>query len=321
MRQVTVALGLLALLACGGGGGGGGGSPTTASAVVSTPSPMPIAGWPAGTTVQLVDGDTGQLVQGPVVVAGVTVQAGAPLPSAAAVGATVDVSIPGFLPRATLVRTGETRLMLWPDSATLPGDYTRSLVYVSSYTDAGVEVLDSLRRLPTRVRTVAVVPSADIMGDSDAMDAHRDAIDGINGATAQLGLVYQLGGTGDLSVPTRVDPTAGSCPDRLTHAFANVWVSGANEITRAEITFCSSEIAATFGTVAHELGHTVGLRHSLDAHDMMYPWVQSSTSPTPTTREALTISLMRARRAGSQWPDNDRDASGAAAVRVETIVD
>ena len=316
MRQATVALVLLALLACGGGGG----SPTSGSGVAPTPPPKP-TGWPAGTTVELVDGDTGRSVQGPVVVAGVTAPAGTPLASAAAVGTTVDVSIPGFLPRQTIVRTGETRLLLWPDSAAIPGDYTRSLVYGSSAAQPGSEALDSMRRLPTTTRTVAVVPSADIQGDPDALDAHRAAIDAINGATAPLGVSYRLGGTGDLTLPTKVDPSAGSCPDRTTRAFASLWVSGANEIVRAEITFCGTAISATLGTVVHELGHTMGLRHSLDAYDMMYPYAQSSRPSTPTRREALTMSLMRARRSGTQWPDNDRDASGAAAVRVVIVVD
>ncbi len=58
-----------------------------------------------------------------------------------------------------------------------------------------------------------------------------------------------------------------------------------------------------------------------DGGDMMYPYVRSSRSSAPTGREALTMSLMRARRPGTQWPDNDRDATGAAAVRVEIVVD
>ena len=98
-------------------------------------------------------------------------------------------------------------------------------------------------------------------------------------------------------------------------------MSGANEITRAEITFCTSSIAATLGTVSHELGHTIGLRHSRDAGDMMYPYSVSSSSATPTEREVLTMHMMRARRPGTLWPDNDREASKAARVRVETVID
>ena len=316
MRQVKAAIGMLVLAACGGGGG----SPTSGGVTPPTPTPRP-TGWPAGTTVELVDGGAGQTVSAPIVVAGATVPAGAPLASAASEGATVDVSVSGFLPRQTIVRTGETRLVLWPDSATLPGDYTRSLVYTSGAASPGSEILDALRRLPSRLRSVAVMPSAGIQSDPDAMDAHRAAIDGINGATVPIGVTYRLGGNGDLAVPTNVDAADSACAERTTRAVTRMWLSGTNEITRAEIVFCGTAIAATLGTVVHELGHTMGLRHSLDRNDTMYPFAGSLRSPTLTSREALTMSLMRTRRSGTLWPDNDRDAGGAAAQRVVTVID
>jgi hypothetical protein len=315
MRRTAASVALLALAACGGGGS----SPTGASGGSPTPSSQG-SGWPAGTTVQLVDGASGQAIPGSIAVGGASVQSGTPLGSAAAAGATVDVSLLGFLNRQTLVRTGETRLVLWPSSSSLPGDYTRMLVYTGSGATEGS--LEAMRRPSTRVRTVAVVPSADLQGNPDAMEAHRAAIDSVNAASAPLGLTYQLGGTGDLNVPTRVDPSASTClTDPNTRAFTSLFMSNASEITRAEIVFCAASVSSVKGTIAHELGHVFGLRHSLDSHDLMYPYAQSSRSQVPTSRETLTMSLMRTRRPGTVWPDNDRDSTAAADERVVVVVD
>jgi hypothetical protein len=267
--------------------------------------------------VELVNGETGAALSAPLLVAGTPVPAGTPLVAGVAAGATVDVVLPGFLSRQTIVRTGETRLVLWPDTAAFPGEYTRALVYTSaSATDAGAAA--GLRRLPTRVRTVVVQPSAGIQADAEAMDAHRGAVDSLNSATAALGVRYALEGTGDLTVPTRVDPGYESCGE-LTRALATIWTSGAGEVTRAEITFCSEATARSRSTAAHELGHTFGLRHSTDPRDMMYGTYRASRSPTPLPRELLIMSLMRARRAGTVWPDNDRDSTAAAVVRFEVM--
>jgi hypothetical protein len=265
-----------------------------------------------------VNGETGQPIAGPLILAGASLQSGTPLASSAAEGATVDVTIAGFLPRQTLVRTGETRLVLWPDSGSLPGDYTRALVYTSA---GGSASLDVMRRLPSRVRTVAVVPSATIQADSEAMEAHRAAIEALNGVSAPLGVAYSLGGTGDFSVPTTVDPSASACANSTTRAVTNRWASSANEVVRAEITYCRDAIARTPGTIVHELGHTFGLQHSIEPGDTMYPYAQSSRATTPTSRESLTMSLMRARRSGTEWPDNDRAATAAASLHFESIVD
>lgn len=314
MRR-TMAVLMLTLCACGGGGGR---VPTAGSAPPSAPATPAPSGWPVGTVIQLLDGETGQSVQGSLSVAGVSVPAGAPLPTAATSGATVDVVLPGFLPRQTLVRTGETQLLLWPESPALPGDYTRALVYTATSVP---ETLASMRRLATRVRSVAVLLSADLQNDSPTVEAHRAAIDGLNGMAAPLGVAFLLGGAADFSIPARVDASAGLCAEGSVRAFTSLWLSGANEITRAEVTYCGGAIASTPGTIAHELGHTLGLRHSLNPNDMMFGQARSVRSTTPTPRESLAFRLMRARRAGTEWPDNDRAATAPAAARVEVVVD
>jgi hypothetical protein len=306
MRRVGVALGLVVGLAgCGGGGGGGGVTTPT------TPAPLPPSGWPAGTVVELVDGETGAPVtRAQVLVAGSPVTVGAPLATAEPNGATVDVTAGGHLTRQTSVRTGESRLVLWPETPEYPGDYTKALVYLN---DDGEEV--PLKRMGSRVGTVALSPSAEIQADPAAIQAHREAAAAMS--IPAVGISYVVGGAADFTVATRIEPGYSCCGDR-TRACATTWLGSAGAITRAEIVFCSAEYSRSAGTTAHELGHTFGLRHSTDRWDLMYRYYSQGRSTEPTGREILTMAMMRQRRPGTVWPDNDRNAQ-AAAVRIEVI--
>ena len=123
MRRLAVLAPLL-LAGCGGGGGR-----------VSDPSAVaapPPSGWPAGTTLQILGGDTGQPTQAQVLVNG-TPYGG----QAAPAGTPLELRAPSYLTRETLVRTGETRFVLWPDSDALPAEYTRALVYVEVALEGG----------------------------------------------------------------------------------------------------------------------------------------------------------------------------------------
>jgi Matrixin len=301
MGRVGIGLALMAALAgCGG------------SASPSGSSPASVSGWPAGAVVELVSGETGAVVTGAqVVIGGLPASAGVPLGSAVAAGETVDVTATGFLPRRTLVRTGEMRLVLWPDTPAYPGAYTRALVYTDTQ-DGGGQA--SLRRLASRVRSVAVSPSAEVQADAAAMQAHREAA----AALSTAGMTYVIGGAAEFTVPTRIDPGYSSCSQAGRRGSTLTWVAGAGEITRAEVVFCGMEYARSLGTVVHELGHTFGLRHSSDARDMMAATYRPSRATAPTGRETLTMALMLQRRPGTVWPDDDRTAQ-AAARRFEEV--
>jgi hypothetical protein len=238
---------------------------------------------------------------------------------AAAEGATVDVEHPDFLTRQTLVRRAVARLTLWPDHSKLPSDYTKALVYTASTTTDSTSIVP-LERIPPRVRTLAVVPSAELAADTRVMEAHRQAADYFNVA-AEGRTVFSIGGSAEISVPTRMEPDAAPCAGNSGRLFTRTWVAG-YEVTRAEIVFCG-ELPTRYPTpIAHELGHVFGLAHSQDRRDVMYPFYEANPRGQHgfSEREMLTMSLIHLRRGGNSWPDNDRSAA-TNAVRVRIFVD
>jgi len=294
-RRIVGAVGIaVATISCGGGGGPAPSPPTTAS------TPAPVSGWPAGTVVQLVNAETGAPITGQLDVGGVMADSGAPLATAAAPGATVDVTVAGFLPRQTTVRTGVTSVGLWPDDERITSNYSHALVYSWN----GDESPDTpLYRLPPRVRSVAIT------GDFDEI---AKAVDIINVGTTHAGVTFFAGGTGDLAVPVRLDPTADTCLEERVLAYAQIWTSR-NEITRAEIVVCDPRNAVA-PTLAHEMGHVFGMGHSEDQRDLMGAY-RGPSGDAFTEREMTIMSLMMQRRGGNLWPDNDRTAATSGVGR------
>jgi hypothetical protein len=303
-----------ASLSCGGGGGGG--SPATPV----LPTPLP-SGWSAGTVVTVVSGETDVPVAGArVTVAGtphVTDGAGQAVVQAAAEGATVDVEAAGYLTRQTLVRYAVTRLTMWLDSAKLPGDYTKALVYTASTLSDSTSIVP-LERIPPRVRTLALVPSDALAADPQSMAAHRQAPDYFNVAVEGR-TVFSVGGTADMTVPTRIDAADTACEGERGRLMARTWVSR-YEVSRAEIIFCGEKPTRLATPITHELAHIYGLAHSPDRRDVMYRYYSSRDEHGFTERETLTMSLVSLRRGGNTWPDNDR-AAATSGTRVRVFVD
>ena len=299
MNRVIGIVGL-AVLAAACGGGGGGGHSTAAPTRVATPAP--VSGWPAGTVVQLVNAETGAAVQGQLNVGGVMVDSGAPLASAVAPGVTLDVIAAGFLPRLTTVKTGVPKIGLWPDDERITANYSHALVYGWGEGD--------------RERALSSAAEGPLRGDLGRLLGDRGAAEIINAATTRYGVTFFAGGTGDMTVPVRLDPTAETCQGEGVLAFARIWTTN-QEISRGEIIVCAPRNAIS-PILAHEMGHVLGLAHSEDQRDMMGPY-QGPSRGEFTDREITVIGLMMQRRGGNTWPDNDRTAT-ATGVRRHDIV-
>jgi hypothetical protein len=142
----------------------------------------------------------------------------------------------------------------------------------------------------------------------------------MNAALAGRGPMFAVGGSGDFTLPVRVDPSDSVCAGGTRRATTWIWLTAAGEIQRAEVVACAEAFARNVGTMTHELGHAFGLRHSSDDRDLMCPMYRSSRSIAPTPRETLAMSLLVQRRAGTVWPDNDRNVQ-ASARRLEIVVD
>ncbi len=281
----------------------------------------PPSGWSAGTVVTVVSGQTdAPVARARVIVAGtphVTDGEGQAVVQAAAEGATVDVEAADFLARQTLVRHAFTRLTLWPDHSRLPGDYTKALVYTASTVDDSTSIVP-LDRLPPRVRTLTLAPSDALAAEPRAMAAHRQAADYFNVAVEGR-TVFSVGGTADMTVPTRIDADDATCAGKPGRIFARIWAPG-HEVSRAEIVFCGEAPTRLASPIAHELGHVFGLAHSADSRDVMYPYYDSRVEHGFTERETLTMSLIYLRRGGNTWPDNDRTAA-TSEMRLRVFVD
>jgi hypothetical protein len=315
--RVLVASSVIVLGSCGGGDRGS--TPTT--------MPSPPAGLDAGTVLTLVSGETGAPVAGATVTIGAQTSTSdaagqVRLTAVAAPGTTIDVLHPAHLDRLSTVRTGTgQRFALWPktNAAGLNEHYTATLVYTSAADPPGPTGEAALQRLP-RGGTPVVVPSADLLADGPAMDAHYQALATINEATGGA-VTYLLAPSRPPSgvvVATRLDLQDSRCQQGGLRGYARGTYQG-QELVSAEVVFCSFA-AARSATVAHELGHTFGLRHSPDDRDLMYFQFSSRRATTFGPRESLLMRLMLDRPPGNRFPDNDRSASAAGGTSERVTI-
>ncbi len=306
---MKISIGVLAVLCAISCGGEKNSSPVSPSTPVLPRVPA---------SVVLMSGETGQPAAGAtVVIAGQSLRADASgqvmVPPGVNVGAFVDLVVPGFLDRQTSLREGTTppRLTLWPRTSPtgLDENFTAILVYTSTAEGAPIGGL-GLRRIRAGTTAVYVVLSDNLLNDAASVAWHQLGADSINVATGGR-LIYQLSTNpppGAVIINASYDPTNTGC-GATTRGFSSSRVSG-GEITGGSIVYCVPGAPRT-GTVVHEMGHSFGLLHSPNRTDLMYFSFVSGRSEIYTPREALAMRLMMDRPAGTRFPDNDRETSGA----------
>ena len=232
-------------------------------------------------------------------------------PDTAVVGSTLSLSADGFLTLRTAWDGGD--VLLWPDDADLPVDYTRAFVY--NHADPG-----TLHRLPSGIGTVAVQTDASIPQGSRMYDEL------INGAAllsaAHPSLEYAVGGVGQFSVAVTVDPADPGFV-QIPGAGALTYVQNASDGSIAKVRTVARgelEVFYTWDNVrtmfAHELCHGTGLAHS--PHGLMAATVESYGNHDFTATEKLVMKLHYSRRNGTQLAATSEDENPVRAQSFDT---
>jgi hypothetical protein len=219
------------------------------------------------------------------------------------VGTLTTVRAPGFLVRDAPF-TGEP-FYLWPQDA----DYVQALIYNEYFPG---------RRLSRWTTGFAVSP--DGLDPSDVETLHE----GVAEIARASGLPITVASGGAVTVV--VDPAAprfAQQPPAI--AFAQMTFRG-NTIVGARVVFeerrsvSSGRRSGRHNTLLHELGHVLGLGHSMDPGDVMSigPDRRSERSFGEPERLALKL-IYRWRQAGNVFPDS-APAAGAATAGERTVV-
>ena len=288
------------------------------------PTTMDDGSIPPGTALTIVNGETGAPVAGArVVVAGQDYASdtagGVSLTARAARGSLVDVLAPAFFDRQTLLRSrADTRLTLWPRRSLTGLDETLTGHLVYTLTTDGAPYAEApLRRPPFGTRTVTVALSAELAADPEAVGFHERAVGQLTAANGgQVSYVLGPAPPGMPMVDVRFDPADPGCEERV-RAFAQNSTRG-GEVVSTRIVYCVDD-AARSSTVAHELGHAFGLRHSPSSRHVMYGFHHRGGIAEFTDAEVLAMALMLQRRGNNRFPDDDRQSSASGDL-VERFV-
>ena len=279
---------LVAVWAAGCGGGGGGATAPSAPQAAATPTPPPappefLDGWSGAPAVASVE------------------------PAAPTMGARTVVSGAGYLTREAVF--DGSPYFLWPST---DESYVRTFVY-NEFVPG--------RRLTRWEQGFAVTASPELLSD----ERIRPIIDAAAAeASRASGLPISVQSSGEVSVV--VDPTDARFASGDAVALTRLTFRG-NVIVGARLIFLDQKYLLATGnrvrtnTMLHEMGHTLGLGHSPDGHDVMHVEGQRTDAREFSERENVTLRMMYARRKpGNTAPDRDPALSASSSQAGEVTI-
>jgi Matrixin len=283
MRTRTSTLVAISLLASACGGGGG--------ATAPGPVPTAAAAAPAAVAPEVRDGGTGASVAGALTT-----------PPQVIPGAPLAVSAAGYLRRQQFLVGGQA-VFLWPQSE----DYVRSIVYAGG--DYG------LIRWDHGFRVKAWPGTEDKMA---VVVAEASRVSGLpitlTDGTAEVEIVL------DPSDPALADLNALAVTYRT---YSGLTITGARIVFRSVGEFLGNtrQHGGRTNTSLHEIGHVLGLDHSIDRHDVMSEDDERNPTLTYGPDEELALRMMYGHRAaGNAAPDRAPGVPTATSVRAPRAV-
>jgi hypothetical protein len=283
--RTVVVLVLLPVFGCG--------SPTAAPASAALP-----------TSLKIVAGDTGAPVPGAQVTVGgasvVTSASGEVVLDDRAVGReAVRVDSAGFLRRETVLGGGT--VSLWPTRASYPEQYVESLIYRPSSSAAALANGPDHPLNRVMAARVSLATTAVLRADPQAMAVLQSSAAVITEAT---------GGQVEFALDDPSAPVVFSVviDDHARDGALTLRRVRNDVIEGGSVTFSRRpgfEPAHDVRYVVHELGHVLGLEHSMVPTDMMYYTVLPDSPITFTENERITIRLLLQRSPGNLYPDRD----------------
>lgn len=191
----------------------------------------------------------------------------------------LSVSRPGYLPRV-----GRTAVELWPQ----PPEYVAALVYGQDYGQSS-RPLRPTKRWPDGVMLRVV----DEVGLEPELQAAMGDFE------AALGRPIFSGGEGAVEVRVHLVPGLGP-----TCLMRGAWEEGTYHMVSAAVECGSREVGRL--TVAHELGHALGLDHSPVEGDLMGPTPQPGQRVTRlSAAERVALRMLYLRQPGNRYPDTE----------------